>query len=235
MKTNHKIHLRRKDIIDKKFLIFLFPKHELEKKFRVSKGGIAFDIGLGLIEDLQEVYPYTDIEFETELETNLTLFEEGIPLIVDSENLKMELAERIQLKEATEAERINLETQLQALFPIVLEAFNIFRSACKVALYKESIAGRLLTRNIQDSQIHRGEDPSRFLEDYFSGDDTAFLFDAFSDLSLSSFTGEADIEYRVRNEENNVCEGVFNNGYKRLHSPSRFFHRLDDIGLTQGA
>ncbi len=227
MTTIYKVFLKRIDLVDKK--LFLFPKKELDRKFKVKRNNIVFEISLGLTENLPNIYAHTNIEFEAELDTNLALFEKEIPLIVDSEYLKIESTENVELKESKEAERIKLEEQLRDLFPIVLEAFNTFRSACKVALYKESVTGRILTRNIQDSQIYWGIEPDTSLEDHFSGNDTEYLFDAFANLSLTSFTGDADIMYRVSNEEGKVYEGVFKNGYKGLHSVNRFFENLDKI------
>lgn len=229
METKHKIYLRRIDYINSKLLLFLFFPKKIEKKIKVERDGFVFEIGLGVIEKLPQLYAYTDVEFEANLDIDLALFERENPLMVDTEHLKIESAEGLVLKKAKETEHIKIEEQLINLFPLVLDAFNTFRKACKVVLFKDSVAGRILARNIQDSQIHWGVNVDTFLEKYFSGSDTELLFGAFANLNLSSFTGDADIEYRVSNETGQVYKGVFKNGYKGLHSSEKFLQSIDKI------
>ncbi len=143
--------------------------------------------------------------------------------------MKIESAEGVELKKAKEAEHAKLEKQIRDQFPSVLQAFNTFRRACRVALFGESVLGRILSQNIRASQLHWGTGNDLFPAEYFGGSDTEFLFGAFTDLSLSSLTGDADIEYRVSNASGQVHEGVFKNEYGGLRSPDRFSQKLDEI------
>ena len=230
MSAKHKIHLRRIDYVNRKLPLFCFiAKNKLNKKFRVEKGGIVFQLELGLTEDSPNWYSYTDIHFEAELDTDLALFEQEIPLIVDSDNLKIVSAEGAELERAKEAERAKLEEQLRDLFPLALQSLNTFRRACKVALFRESVEGRILVQNIQASQLHWGTEVHHPLAEYFAGNDTEYLFGAFAELSLSSFTGDAVLEYRVSNAPGQVLEGTLNIGYSRLRSPDRLPQKSDEI------
>jgi hypothetical protein len=87
----------------------------------------------------------------------------------------------------------------------------------------------MLVQTIQDRHRHWGLGVDHSLTERFSGSDTVFLLGAFGNLSLSSFNGNADIEYRVTDSSGKIYEGVFKNGYKRLHSPSKLARKWDVI------
>ncbi len=230
MKTKYEVHLRRIDYTNNKLPLFLiFARDKLNTRFQVTKDNVAFQFSLGMTAASPELHSYTDIQFETDLDANLVIFEQEVPPIIETEHLKLESPEGVELKRLKEAERTKIETQLANLFPLVLEAFNTFRRSCRIALYRESVQGRILVQNIQASQRYRGVEVNHSLENDFAHDDTEFLFGAFADLGLCTFTGEADIEYSVRSTSGQVLTGVFRNGYKGLHSVNRFPEKLDVI------
>ncbi len=232
MSVVHTVHLRRIDLVDKRllaFCLFLSAKGKVGTEFRVETDDTVFRLSLGLTDDVADLHAYTDIRFEIGLDVDLSIFELEVPPLVDTDNLLIESGERVALKEAQEAERMKLEDQMREQFPQVLAAVNLFRRACKVALAWDSAQGRLLTRNIQAAQRHRGIQVNHVLDDLFAGHDTEFLLDAFGDITLTSFTGDADIEYEVSNALGGKHAGVFKSKWEAVHSTHRFPERLDEI------
>jgi hypothetical protein len=134
--------------------------------------------------------------------------------------------EHDDLENIKKEERQRVEEQLKTLFPMILNVVNTFRRACRIALYQDSVAGRILVQNILASHEYLGTNVSQSLREDFNSNDTEFLFGAFADLSLTSFTGDAIIEYTIRNSSGQTISGVFNNGYKGLHSIDRFSEKL---------
>jgi hypothetical protein len=198
MSSAYKVYLKRIDLVDRKLPLFcLVAKSKLDTKFTVERNGTVFQLSLGLTEDLPEIYAYTEIQFEADLD----------PV----------------------AEQAELEERVRSLLPLAREAVNAFRAACRVALFRESVAGRILVENIQAKQRHWGVEVNHSLAEYFSGSDTEFLFGAFANLSFSSFTGDADIAYCVTTPAGESYEGVFKNGYRGLRSPDRFRQKLDAV------
>jgi hypothetical protein len=185
-------------------------------------------------DNLPEIYSYTDILFEADLNTDIGIFESEIPLFVDTERVKVETAEGAELRKQKETEKNSIETQLQTLFPTILEVINTFRRACRIALFRESIAVRILAKNILACQEHIGIEVNHSLNDLFSSNDTEFLFGAFADISLTTFTGDADLEYSIHDAIGQTVTGVFKNGYHHLRSTDRFSQILNEIqGLIE--
>lgn len=235
MSTRHRIHLRRIDLVDRKLPFFCLTARvadgdQFGAEFTVEEQDIIFRLRLGLTENLPHaLYAHTDIQFDVELDVDLTLFDKEIRPVVDSGGLRIESAESVELRRLQEAERAMLEQQLRDLFPLALKALNRFRRACRVALFRNSVAGRMLAWRIQAAQRYRGSEPDHSLDDFFQGHDTEFLFGAFADLNLTSFTGDANIEYQVCDPSDHTQTGVFKNGYEGLRSTDRLPERLNQI------
>lgn len=225
------IHLKRIDLVDRKLPSFLFfRKDKLNTSFQVLEAGTIFDLRFGITDDLPIMYSITEIHFETELTIDLDVFEREIPLIVNTERVKIESAERADLRRQKEAEKNNIESQLKATFPLVLEAVNTLRRACRIALFRESVAGRILATNIQASQEYWGVEVNHSLSELFGGNDTEFLLGAFTDISLTAFNGDADIEYSVSDKAGgHAFSGALKNGYHRLRSTDLFSQKVTDI------
>ena len=226
----YNIHLKRIDLVDKKSPLFLFlRRNKISTSFHVMRSDITFVLSLGITDNLPELYSFIEIDFETELTIDLDIFEIEIPLIIDTEHLKIESVERANLRKQKDAERNNVESQLKAVFPLVLEAVNTLRRSCRIALFRESIAGRILATNIQASQEYWGVNVNYSLSELFYSNDTEFLFGAFADISLTAFTGDAHIEYRVSDKAGHIINGVIKTGYQNLHSINLLPQKLTDI------
>ncbi len=225
------IHLKRIDLVDRKLPFFLiFRMNKLNRSFQILEANTIFDLRFGIIDNSPNIHSFTEIHFETELTIDIDIFEREIPLIVNTEQVRIKSAERVDLRRQKEAERSNIESQLTATFPLVLEAVNTLRRACRIALIRESIAGRILSTNIQASQEYWGVEVNHSLSDLFGGNDTEFLLGAFADISLAAFNGDADIEYSVSDKAGgHALNGVFKNGYHRLRSTDLFPQKVTDI------
>lgn len=226
MIDKHSIMLRRIDYTNRKLPVFLLNgKDKLGFKFRVMEDGTEYLLDLGMTED----HSYTDIRFEAGLEINLDLFEIDIPPILKTEHVIFQSAESVKHENLKIAERSKAEKQVKALFPSVLKAFNRFRRACRIALFRGSVAGHVLAHNIRDSELYRGLQVDHDLESLISDDDTDVLFGAFANLSPTTFLGDADIQYSITNQSGQKLNGVFKNGYHGLHSTSRWTERQEKI------
>ena len=225
------IYLKRIDLVDRKLPFFLiFRRDKLNRSFQVLEANAIFDLRFGIIDDSPNMYSFMEIHFETELTIDIDIFEREIPLIGNTERVRIESAERADLRRQKEAERSNIESQLKATFPLVLETVNTLRRACRIALIRESVAGRILSTNIQASQEYWGVDVNHSLSELFGGNDTEFLLGAFADISLTAFNGDADIEYRVSDKAGgHAFNGVFKNGYHRLRSTDLFSQKVTNI------
>lgn len=224
------INLKRIDLIDRKLPFFiLFKTDKFNKSFQILNKDTLFNIRFGIIENLPQIHSFTEIDFETEWKIDLAIFEREIPLIVDTEQLQIKSIERVNLENQKETEKNNIENQLRTTFPLVLEAVNTLRRACKIALFKESIAGRMLATNIRANQEYRGGEVNHSLIKLFYNNDAEFLFGAFADISLIAFSGDADIEYKISDKDEHVLSGVIKNGYRGLRSTNLLMHKLTDI------
>ena len=95
----YSIHLKRIDLVDKKLPFFLIFKKDIFKtNFKVSNSNTIFKFHLGVTDNLPAIYSYTDIQFEANITTDIGIFERIIPLIVDSERVKIETAEWVELR-----------------------------------------------------------------------------------------------------------------------------------------
>lgn len=221
--TKQKVHLRRIDLVDKKLPLFLhIAQSVFATGFRIVHNDIVFRMCLGAQEDSSGLHSYTDIRFEADFNIDFSLFDQQIPLLVQTPSFTIQSMEHAELEQRKQEERVQLKKQLRDLLPVVVEAFNVFRRACRIARFHKSISGRVLVQNIKDGQSYRGLDVSDQLDELFDSDDTVFLFAAFSDISITAFTGDADIEYTVHREPAQPLTGVFKNGYHGLRSINEF-------------
>ena len=226
MIDKYNILLRRIDYTNQKLLVFLLPRSDkLVSKFRITEGDTEYWLHSGLTEDNS----YTDIEFKAGLEVNLDLFEVDGPPIYKIGRSTIKSAERVEFENLKTAEQKKVEEQIKVLFPSVLKAFNRFRRACRIALFRESVAGRISTHQIRDGQLHQGKKVDHELEKLFASDDTDVLFGAFADISPIVFLGDADIQYTITDQSEKILKGVFKNGYHGLHSTNRWLERQEQI------
>jgi hypothetical protein len=225
MLASHEVHLRRIDLVDNKLPSLLFVSKALRNtEFHVTKRDTDFRIGLGTVGDSSVLHSCTDIRFETDLDANLAVFAEDVAPLVQTDHLVVHPYEWGQIEERKQAERASIERQLRRRFPVALEALNTLRRGCRVALFQQSVSSRVFVNHLQAGQLDKGLDVNDHLDELFASDDTPFLFGAFSDLSLATFTGDADIEYTVSDDSGQSVSGVFRNGYHRL----RFIDRLSE-------
>jgi hypothetical protein len=226
MPDKYQIHLRRIDIVDKKSpIFFMLTRNITEPKFVVTRDNIEFTLSFGVTDDY---LAYTDIEFEVNLDVTLDIFERQIPS-VHLGSVEIVPTEAQKLKDLKNTEQNKIEEQLRDLFPLTLEALNSFRTSCRMALFRESVAGDILAQNIQLGLQNLGIPINQDLQELFEGNDTEFLFGAFVNLNLSSFSGDANIEYTVSDKSGHSITGLFSNGYKGLRSVDRFPEKLAEI------
>jgi hypothetical protein len=227
--NKYEVHLQRIEYDYKLPLFLMHAREKLDTKFQVVKGNVTFQFSLGMKKDLERWNSYTDIHFEIDFDANFGIFEQEVPLFINYGLVKIESPEGLKLKNLKNKERANIESQLINLFPLVLEAYNTFRRAFRIALYEESVAGLILVQNIQDRQRHLGLKLDHSLNDDFSRDDTEFIFSAFCNLSYCSFACEAVIEYNVRSTSGQIVSGVFQDLNKGIPSLNRFKEKIDVI------
>jgi hypothetical protein len=206
-------------------------KDKVGAEFVVKKDGLTFQLSLGLTEDSPGPSSHLHIQFEADFEADFSVFDKAIPPIEESDGVLYESAERIGIQKARNVEQAKLETQLERVYPSIVGAVNQFFSACKLALLKHALDGRIILRNIQATQSHKGLKVDPFSDSVFlKNSDAEFLFGAFADLNIVSFRGDARIEYSITDQVSGLtCKGSFPGSYGELGVPGRFPEKFDKI------